>query len=81
MQGVQIAQNAADLAQSSYTAAVQKQAQTAKAMAEVEMRLKSLQEKGKTLVSPRTSRLGGFQLIVTSRTRSRRSSKIASPFS
>lgn len=50
MQGVQIAQNAVDLAQSSYEAAVKKQAETAKAMAEVETRLKSLQEKGKTLV-------------------------------
>ncbi|EME43108.1 hypothetical protein DOTSEDRAFT_72478 [Dothistroma septosporum NZE10] len=49
MQGVQIATNAVELAEGNYNASIKKQQETAKEMLEVEKRLKSLQEKGKTL--------------------------------
>ena len=51
MQAVQMAQNAIDLAEASYAASVKKRQEAADAMNEVEKRLKTLQEKGKTLVS------------------------------
>ena len=50
MQDVSTAENAAEIAQNTYDAAIKKQAETAKAMSEVRNRLKSLQEQGKTLV-------------------------------
>ncbi|KAI1342876.1 hypothetical protein F5Y15DRAFT_371283 [Xylariaceae sp. FL0016] len=49
MQGVSIAQSAADNAQNNYDAAIAKQAKTAAAMAEVEAKLKRLQATGETL--------------------------------
>jgi len=48
-QGVQIAQQAADNAQANFDAAIAKQAKTAAAMAEIEQKLKRLQEEGQTL--------------------------------
>ena len=45
-----MAQNAVDVAQASFDAAISKQAETAAAMAAVQGRLKTLQDKGQTLV-------------------------------
>ncbi|KAK3389849.1 hypothetical protein B0H63DRAFT_409714 [Podospora didyma] len=49
MQAVQIAQSAADAKQDAYDAAIAKQAKTAAAMAEIQEKLKRLQENGRTL--------------------------------
>ena len=50
MQGVQIAQTAADNAQANFDAAIERQAKMAAALAEVEIKLKRLKEDGQTLV-------------------------------
>jgi len=51
MQGVQMAQQALDLAQEKYDLAIEKQGKMKAALLQVQMKLKSLQENGKTLVS------------------------------
>ena len=43
-------QNVVDVAQASFDAAITKQAETAAVLAAVEKRLKTLQDKGKTIV-------------------------------
>jgi len=50
MQGVQISQAASDVAQAGYDAAIERQAKSLAAMAEVSKKLKRLQEDGQTLV-------------------------------
>ena len=59
MQGVQLAQNAVDVAQASFDNAINKQAETAAAMAAVQGRLKTLQDKGQTLVG--ANRISGTE--------------------
>jgi hypothetical protein len=51
MQGVQMAQQAVDVAQDKYDESIAKQAKMAAAMSAVDKKLKKLQETGQTLVS------------------------------
>ena len=55
MQGVQMAQQAVDVAQLSYDASIAKQAKMAAAMAAVSQKLKGLEQAGELLVSHSSS--------------------------